>query len=317
MKTLPAVDVVIVGGGWTGLLMAKELGSRTPLSVVVLERGEARHTSDYLSDMDELDYAVRHRMMQDLSKETWTLRHSLKDGALPVRQYGSFEPGTGVGGAGEHWAGAFDRMLPDCFELYSKIVERYGARTLPEDHSIQDWGITYDELEPYYARTELLTGASGKAGNIRGKLIEGGNAFEGWRSAEYPTPPTKIPYYCTLFRTAVSSLGYHPYPCPTATISEAYTNPDGVSRPGCTYCGYCARFGCMIGAKAQPSTTLLPVIEKHKNVTIRTGAPVRRIVHQTANGKGQARGVNYMTAEGDEVFQPAELVILSSWTLNN
>ena len=42
MKTLPSVDVVIVGGGWTGLLMAKELGSRTALSVVVLERGGPR-----------------------------------------------------------------------------------------------------------------------------------------------------------------------------------------------------------------------------------------------------------------------------------
>ena len=44
MKTLPSVDVVIVGGGWTGLLMAKELGSRTTLSVVVLERGKPRKT---------------------------------------------------------------------------------------------------------------------------------------------------------------------------------------------------------------------------------------------------------------------------------
>jgi gluconate 2-dehydrogenase alpha chain len=42
MKTLPAADVVIVGAGWTGLLMAKELGSRTALSVVVLERGGQR-----------------------------------------------------------------------------------------------------------------------------------------------------------------------------------------------------------------------------------------------------------------------------------
>jgi choline dehydrogenase-like flavoprotein len=36
MRTLPAVDAVIVGAGWTGLLMAKELGSRSGLSVAVL-----------------------------------------------------------------------------------------------------------------------------------------------------------------------------------------------------------------------------------------------------------------------------------------
>ena len=42
MKTLPSTDVLIIGGGWTGLLMAKELGARTPLSIVVLERGRPR-----------------------------------------------------------------------------------------------------------------------------------------------------------------------------------------------------------------------------------------------------------------------------------
>jgi len=317
MKILPSVDVLIVGGGWTGLLMAKELGSRTALSVVVLERGGPRKTDDYGDDMDELDYTIRLRMMQDVSQETVTLRHDLSQRAFPLRQHGSFLPGSGVGGAGEHWSAVCPRYLPDCFELLSRSIEKYGSKRLPEDHAIQDWGVTYDELEPHYTRADLLLGISGKAGNIRGKQIEGGNIFEGWRSAEYPTPPTKIPYFSSMFAEAAKSLGYHPYPVPAATTSRAYTNPDGVSRPGCTYCGYCETFGCMIGAKSQPTNTLLPVIEKRKNVSIRTGAWVRRIVHDESENKGRARGVMYIDANGREVFQPAELIFLASWTLNN
>ena len=317
MKTLPSVDVVIVGGGWTGLLMAKELGSRTTLSLVVLERGGPRNADDYGDDMDELDYAIRFRMMQDASRETVTLRHTTSQRALPLRQHASFFPGAGVGGAGEHWNGEFPRNLPDCFTLLSSTIEKYGAERLPEDHSVQDWGVTYDELEPHYMRVEMLLGISGKAGNIRGKQIEGGNIFEGWRSAEYPNPPVKIPYFSALFRDAAKALGYHPYPIPAATISQVYTNPDGITRPGCTYCGFCERFGCMIGAKAQPTNTLLPVIQKRKNVSLRTGATVRRIVHDTTQSGKRARGVSYIDASGQEIFQPAELIFLASWTLNN
>jgi gluconate 2-dehydrogenase alpha chain len=317
MKTLPAVDVVIIGGGWTGLLMAKELGSRTTLSVVVLERGKPRNTEDYGDDMDELDYAIRLRMMQDASFETVTFRHSLNQRALPLRQHGAFFSGTGTGGAGEHWNGISLRFLPDSFELLSHTVEKYGTKRLPEDHAIQDWGVSYDELEPHYTRSEQLMGISGKAGNLHGKKIEGGNIFEGWRSAEYPTPPTKIPYFSRLFRDATQSLGYHPCPVPAAAISQTYTNPDGVARAGCTYCGYCERFGCMIGAKAQPTNILLPVIQKRKNVSLRTGAWVRRIVHENAKDGRKARGVSYIDAQGLEVFQPAELIFLASWTLNN
>lgn len=317
MKTLAAVDVVIIGGGWTGLLMAKELGSRTSLAVVVLERGGRRAVSDYLDDMDELDYMVRHRMMQDCSIETVTFRHSAGERALPIRQLGCFLPGTGVGGAGEHWGAVCDRALPDCFDLFSKTVEKYGAKSLPADCSVQDWGVTYDELEPYYTRAEMLMGLSGKAGNLRGKLVGGGNIFEGWRSTEYPTPPTKIPYFSTLFRDAAKSLGYHPYPSPAGTPSIPFVNPDGVPRPGCTYCGFCERFGCMVGAKAQPTTVVMPVIQRHKNISIRTEAQVRRIEHDGNHDRGRAHGVVYADAAGEEVFQPADLVILASWTFNN
>ena len=216
MKTLPSTDVVIIGSGWTGLLMAKELSARTPLSIVILERGRPR-MADYSSAMDELDYFVRLHMMQDPSREAVTLRHRDSERALPIRQFGAFLPGSGVGGTGEHWGAVFPRLMPDCFELYSKTVERYGEQKLPEDHSIQDWGITYDEMEPYYARSEREVGVSGKAGNLNGKKIEGGNVFEGWRSSEYPMPPTQdavFPAHCS--RAAAKSLGYHPYTNATA-----------------------------------------------------------------------------------------------------
>jgi gluconate 2-dehydrogenase alpha chain len=316
VKTLPAVDAVIVGGGWAGLLMAKELGARTSLSIVVLERGPSRQPSDYSTDMDELDYAIRFRMMQDLSSETVTLRHDVSSRAVPLRQHGAFLPGAGVGGSGEHWNAQVPRFLPDCFELLSKTTARYGANALPEGHAVRDWGIAYDELEPYYTRVDKLLGTSGQAGNIRGKLIDGGNIFEGWRSEGYPTPPTKVPYFAALFGDAAKSLGYHPYPAPSANISRAYTNPDGISRGACTYCGFCGRFGCMVGAKAQPSNLLLPIIEKRKNVSVHTGAWVRRILFDPAPTSA-ARGVSYVDARGQEVFQPAALVFLASWTFNN
>ena len=318
MKTLPHTDVAIIGGGWTGLLIAKELGARTSLSVTVLERGAPRKKEDYVTGMDELDYNVRFSMMQDYSRETATLRYTRRDRAVPIRQLGSFMPGQGTGGAGEHWGAVFPRFLPDVFELLSSTKQRYGEKKLPEDHSVVDWGVTWKDIEPYYTRADKLVGSSGKAGNLRGEKIEGGNVFEGPRSEEYPTPPTKIPYYATIFGEAAKTLGYHPYPNPAATNSVAYTNPDGITRPGCLYCGFCDRFGCMIGAKAQPTNTLLPVVQKQKSVSLRNGCSVRRIVYEKApGGGGRVTGVNYVDANGEEVFQPADMVFLGSWTLNN
>jgi len=122
MKTLPSTDVVIIGGGWTGLPMAKEPSTRTPVSIVVLERGRSRQP-EYSSGMDELDYFVRLHMMQDPSRDAISLRHDDSDRALPIRQFGAFLPGSGVGGTGEHWGAVYPRLMPDCFELYSKTVE--------------------------------------------------------------------------------------------------------------------------------------------------------------------------------------------------
>src|SRR3984893_11298643 len=312
MERLKPVDVVIVGGGWTGLLMAKEIVHRTPLSVLVLERGGSAR-QDYSTTMDELDYLIRLRLMQNIADETVTHRHSVTDRAVPVRQYGSFDPGTGVGGAGEHWGGVSNRYRADQFSLLSHLREKYSRENLPENLMVQDWGVTYDDLEPYYWRAEQMMGVCGKAGNLRGTIIEGGDPFEAPRSYEFPNPPHKMSYFPTIFRKAAIDLGYRPYPIPTATLSQGYRNPDGITRPGCAYCGFCSRYGCMIGANAQPSNTLLPMLTNQKSFRLQTGAWVRRVIHRN----GKAEGVSYVDTSGQEKLQPASVVMLASWTMNN
>src|SRR5215813_1129118 len=313
MINLKPVDVAIIGGGWTGLLTAKEITANTSLSVAVFERGGPRKLPDYAVTMDELDYNIRLRMMQNTAEETITHRHSLKDKAVPVRQHGSFHPGTGTGGAGEHWGGASFRFLPDVFTLRTHLLQKHGAAKLPEELSIQDWAVTYDDLESLYWRAEQMMGISGKAGNLRSQKIDGGNIFEGPRQQEYPTPPLKQSYASSMFEAAVRRLGYHPYPTPAANLSESYKNPDGIMRGACQYCGHCQRYGCMVGAKAQPSNVLMPVLARRKNFQFRTGSWVRRIVHKD----GRATGIQFTGENGEEFFQPASTVVLASFTLNN
>ena len=81
---------------------------------------------EYAAGMDHIDFAARFRLMQNIADETVTHRHTIRDRSVPVRQYGSFLPGTGVGGAGEHWAGHSYRFTPE-FCLRGHLHERFGA----------------------------------------------------------------------------------------------------------------------------------------------------------------------------------------------
>ena len=59
MKRLPEVDVVIVGAGWTGLLMAKELGTRSALKVAVLERGAPHQAREFVDGWASVGFFPR------------------------------------------------------------------------------------------------------------------------------------------------------------------------------------------------------------------------------------------------------------------
>lgn len=99
---LKKTDVAIVGFGWVGAIMAKEL-TEAGLNVVALERGPMRDTwpdGAYPQVIDELTYNIRRKLFQDLSKSTVTIRHNTSQQAVPYRQLAAFLPGTGVGCTG-------------------------------------------------------------------------------------------------------------------------------------------------------------------------------------------------------------------------
>ena len=314
---LKTADIVIVGLGWTGGILAREL-AETGLSIVVLERGGPRDTNPdfmYPTIHDELRYAQRHELMQNVSRETLTFRNNASETALPMRQLGSFLPGEGVGGAGVHWNGVTWRWLPWDHEPLKHTLSRYGKAVIPKDMQLQDWGVSYHELEPCYDKFEYLCGVSGKAGNLRGQKIDGGNVFEGPRQRNYPNPPMLQTHAGALFEKAAKSLGYHPFPGPSANMSQAYINPDGVAFGACHYCGYCERFGCEANAKASAHFTVIPLAASKSNVEIRTNARVMKVNLDPA--KARAESVTYIDAGGREFEQPAGTVVLSAYALGN
>jgi len=313
-RQLKSVDVVVVGLGWTGAIVAKELGD-AGLSVVVLERGRDQGPLEWGNPWhhDELKYVARRQLSQDLSRDTITARNTMSETALPIRRHGGFILAEGVGGGGAHWNAAYWRYAPDEFRLRSRVIERYGAKFLPDNIAIQDWPVSYDDLEPHYDFFDKVVAASGKAGNLKGKLQAGGNPFEGPRQNEYPQPPMKLSLAGEMFDKAAGELGMHPFPQPAAIATEGFLNPYDQAQGPCVYCGHCSPFGCEVNARASPNLSIIPAFKP--NVQVRTRAFVRRVVTDKAGRK--ATGVVYTDGLGREVEQPANLVMLCAFTPHN
>jgi len=301
-KKLDKVDVVIVGVGWAGGIISAEI-AKAGKKVVALERGEHAEQADYTGVKDELRFTNRFQMMQDLSHETITSRNFQDEDALPVRTRDEMMAGTDLGGGSVHWAGSTYRYWPYDFEIYSKTVERYGKDKIPKDMTIQDWGLTYDDMEKYYDRFEKTAGISGEEDPIGPK-----------RKNDWPTPPLKETPPIKLFKKAAKNLGYHPYQVAAGNLSEQYENPDGQVINQCQYCAFCTQYGCDFGAKSDALVTVIPTAMEHDNFELRTQSYVRRVLKDG----NKATGVMYVdTKTGEEYEQPADVVVLSGFTFTN
>jgi gluconate 2-dehydrogenase alpha chain len=128
---LKETDVVIIGVGMVGSIMAKELAA-AGYKVVGLERGRPRFTvPDFQgpSIHDELRFDIRKALMQDNTREARHFTNTIAETALPIRRWGPF--------AGD-WSRRLARALewPDLplwrqrFPTRLQSSERYGANFL-------------------------------------------------------------------------------------------------------------------------------------------------------------------------------------------
>jgi len=315
-KNNDAVDVVVVGLGWAGSILSMEM-AQAGLKVRALERGHDRPSSEwgYPVPADELANTKRHILMQRPSQLTYTVRHNVAETALPMRELGAFRLGDGVGGAGLHWTAMLIRPSPTDLKLKTFVDQHYDKNALDEELRVMDFPVSWEEIEPHFDFFDKVCGTSGATGNLNGRILPAGDPFEGPRSNLFPTKPLEDSLNAAMFRKVANDMGYHPFSNPSAAVSEPWTNPYKQQIAPCNYCGFCQFYSCINYSKASPQTTILDAIKLYPNFSYKTQANVIR-VEKSTDGK-TATGVTYIDGEGNEVFQPAKIVILASFALNN
>jgi gluconate 2-dehydrogenase alpha chain len=301
--TLKKTGVVIIGMGGAGGTAALPL-AQAGIDVIGLEAGSWLKTSDMVPD--ELR----------IQRVGWPPGPQKVRGEAPTSRANSTANATranaaminAVGGTTMHYMAQAWRLNPWDFKVVSETTRRYGASRIPAGSTVEDWPLTYEELEPFYEKSEYALGISGKAGNVNGRKIDGGNFFEGVRNREYPMEPLRMTGFMDHMTKAAKALKLHPFIGPAAILSKPY---DG--RFACGYHGYCMSLGCHLEAKSSPAVSTIPKAQKTGKLQVVTEATVTRI---EVDNDGRATGVTYVKGN-EEFFQPADVVFISSQTIEN
>jgi gluconate 2-dehydrogenase alpha chain len=301
---LKPVDVVTVGLGAAAGVAVLPL-TRAGIKVTALEAGSWLRPEQFRTD--EIHNNIRRRVTA--GTKVWDEVPTFRTGPnQPTRRNAVPPMMNAVGGTSIHYDANSWRFHPWDFKVRSETTKRYGANAIPKGSTIEDWPLSYDDLEPYYDTIEYEIGVSGKAGNIQGKIDPKGNVFEGPRRREYPMPPLRDTDFTDMMQAGARKLGWNPHRSPAAINSQPYGG-----RAVCVYHGFCDTGGCPIGVKNSTSVTTIPAAQKTKNLTIVERAHVTRIL---ADGSGKVTGVQYLR-DGKEYFQPAKVVFVASYTYEN
>jgi choline dehydrogenase-like flavoprotein len=284
------VNAVVVGSGAGGGVVAKEL-STAGLSVVLFERGSWISYDDHTDD--ELISQPGSPLGTSCGPDDTRYRRVVyyPDGSsrivLPSEtDYNNIAACVGSGTV--TYAALAWRFMQEDFRMKSVYGQVPGS-------TIEDWPISYEDLEPFYEKAEWEIGVAGD---------DSKNPFAPPRKKPQPMPPFIHNKAATLLNEAALRLGLHPFSIPALRNSIPYGD-----RPACIRMRNCNGSPCPVNAKAGTHNTVIPVALATGNCELRTDSVVSEII---VNERGKIIGVSYFDKNNKKNIQQADIVILSA-----
>jgi len=284
---LKHVKAVIVGAGAGGGVVAKELAT-AGLSVVVLERGKWYSAADCRKDdlRNQRTTVLGNGFGPDDERNPRVLVDDQGEHIVYPSESSYGNNAACVGGGTFSYGAQAWRYLEKDFRMRSTYGEVAGS-------TLDDWPITYSDLEPFYEKAEQELGVSGDDSN---------NVFKAPRRKPLPMPPLSPNREYEILSPAAKRLGLHPFDLPMLRNSVPYGG-----RRACMRCRWCVGFACEVSARAGTHNTVIPVALATGNCELRTGCMTREIL---LDDRGRARGVAYFDAGGRLQEQTADLVVV-------
>ena len=285
-------DICIVGSGAGASPIAHQL-SKAGAKVLVLEKGPWLTEKEFFKD--ELTISIHDAYNPKLSDEQHVIEEEYLDendqpfwqGEKTSDSGWSWWNGNVVGGSSNFMSGYFHRLKPIDFRLKSEFGVIKGA-------NVADWPISYNELEPYYAKVEREVGVSGR-------VVK--HPHQEPRSTEFPYPPIAELPVSSWIDKAAKEIGYHAIPVPRAILSKP-----AMGRRSCEYSGYCSSYGCASGAKGSGRAALLNHAVATGNCTIKANAKVYKIA---TDKNGEITGVHYYDQVGRKKSVSAKIYVVA------
>ncbi|HOL70470.1 MAG TPA: glucose-methanol-choline oxidoreductase, partial [Bryobacteraceae bacterium] len=197
---LKHVNAVVVGSGAGGGVVAKELAT-AGLSVVLLERGKSYSAADCRKDdlRNQRTTVLGNAFGPDDERNPRVLVDEKGRERIVLASEGGYSNNAACVGGGTFSYGAMAwRFMEQDFRMKSI----YGA---VEGSTLEDWPITYFDLEPYYEKAEWEMGVSGD---------DSGNPFKAPRRKPLPMPPLPPNREFEILEPAAKRLGLHPFHIP-------------------------------------------------------------------------------------------------------